>query len=605
MRAISRFLIVALIASVLALIEPASAEEITVGPVEYHHPVDAKVIAEFRAPTTPYGPGHRGIKYQTESGTVVGAAAAGEVIFAGTVAGEQHVTLRHADGRLSSYSYLDKVTVASGQWVTSGQTVGHSGEMLHVGMREGGKYIDPLLFFGTVVLTVVLVPENEPGGELWSAAHEAAQLALAVAFDNSGFGFGSVWSAMASFGDDLLAGLGGLSSFGLVFANWVIENLVDPVLTVVLTVISTALLIGLGPELYGLLLAHSPIELVRHLYQSTLEWWESRRDCTPASTQPTAPPQRRVAVLVDGFDSESAGGNIGNLPLKNLGYDPTDVLRFSYEGGRTPALQSDEITEVSLELADIPISSYDKNSSRRQLADKGVLLAELLTEVASNTPSGLEVDLYAHSQGGIVLRLALDNLAATPEGLAVIERLGLVATIDSPHAGADLAAVATILTSNPLVGAGVAISPLENKDPNRATNLNQLATGSEFMKQLTQQELPAGPNYYALAASADLTVPASHARLEGATNVTVWAGAKNPHSSVIKHSSTERELALALADMAPTCVAFLSFLGNLVTTTAVEIGSTVVGIAAGAIATRSFGGLRLLDNGTSQLSPGY
>ena len=57
------------------------------GPVVvYRPPVTAPILDPFRPPTTPYGPGNRGIEYATVPGTSVGAAADGVVVFAGPVA---------------------------------------------------------------------------------------------------------------------------------------------------------------------------------------------------------------------------------------------------------------------------------------------------------------------------------------------------------------------------------------------------------------------------------------------------------------------------------------------------------------------------------------
>ena len=53
----------------------------------YRPPVDSPVHDPFRAPDTPYGPGHRGIEYDTAPGTPVAAVTQGTVVFAGDVAG--------------------------------------------------------------------------------------------------------------------------------------------------------------------------------------------------------------------------------------------------------------------------------------------------------------------------------------------------------------------------------------------------------------------------------------------------------------------------------------------------------------------------------------
>lgn len=125
--------------------------------VLYSPPVDAPVAEPFRAPSTPYGPGNRGIDYAVVPGTRVHAAAAGTVVFAGQVAGELYVTLRHADGIRTSYSYLARLAVTAGERVARGQPLGVTSGRFQVGARSGDTYIDPAsLWEGP--LRVFLVP---------------------------------------------------------------------------------------------------------------------------------------------------------------------------------------------------------------------------------------------------------------------------------------------------------------------------------------------------------------------------------------------------------------------------------------------------------------
>jgi nicotinate-nucleotide adenylyltransferase len=110
-------------------------------------PVPGVVVRPF-APLGPYA-GHWGIDLQAEAGTPVVAVAAGVVTFAGPVAGRLSVTVHHGGGVRTSYSYLSSVSVAGGQAVTAGTTLGASGsdngiEALHLSLRVGQGYVDPL-----------------------------------------------------------------------------------------------------------------------------------------------------------------------------------------------------------------------------------------------------------------------------------------------------------------------------------------------------------------------------------------------------------------------------------------------------------------------------
>lgn len=116
---------------------------------EYRPPVDAPIADPFRAPSGPYGPGNRGIEYATPSGTQIRSIGPGVVLFAGQVGGQLFVTIRHADGLRSSYSWLASIGVAVGQQVAASEVLGTSAERFHLGVRmPDGTYIDPASLFG-------------------------------------------------------------------------------------------------------------------------------------------------------------------------------------------------------------------------------------------------------------------------------------------------------------------------------------------------------------------------------------------------------------------------------------------------------------------------
>ena len=114
----------------------------------YRPPVSAPVLDGFRPPPGPFAAGNRGIEYETSPGTPVGAIAAGRVVFAGSVGGSRHVTVLHADGLRSSYSFLETIEVAVDDRILAGQSVGRSTSRLHLGVRAGAAYLDPALLFG-------------------------------------------------------------------------------------------------------------------------------------------------------------------------------------------------------------------------------------------------------------------------------------------------------------------------------------------------------------------------------------------------------------------------------------------------------------------------
>ncbi|MBF4623967.1 M23 family metallopeptidase [Clavibacter sp. VKM Ac-2872] len=128
-------------------------------------PVDPPhaITRPFQAPTTAYGPGHRGIDIAAPPGAAVRAPADGTVSFAGFVVDRPAVSIRHADGLVSS---LEPVVpaVAAGDVVVAGQVVGtlaaeprHEPDGgLHLGARLHGDYVDPALLLAALRHAVLL-----------------------------------------------------------------------------------------------------------------------------------------------------------------------------------------------------------------------------------------------------------------------------------------------------------------------------------------------------------------------------------------------------------------------------------------------------------------
>jgi murein DD-endopeptidase MepM/ murein hydrolase activator NlpD len=125
----------------------AGAARAPSGPARYRPPVEAPVTDGFRAPTSVYGAGNRGLEYGTTPGQPVGAIGPGTVVFAGTIAHRLYVTVRHPDGLRSSYSYLSTIEVRVGEVVTVGQRMGTAGTRFHLGVRRGDRYLDPASLF--------------------------------------------------------------------------------------------------------------------------------------------------------------------------------------------------------------------------------------------------------------------------------------------------------------------------------------------------------------------------------------------------------------------------------------------------------------------------
>lgn len=125
---------------------PAQIPVITPEPdqARWRHPVDARIVDFFRAPSGPYSPGNRGLEYDTQAGQVVVAVAAGTVTFAGLVGGQRFVVVAHSLELRSTYAYLADIEVSIGDVVVGGQPLATAARHFHLTARLRNRYVDPL-----------------------------------------------------------------------------------------------------------------------------------------------------------------------------------------------------------------------------------------------------------------------------------------------------------------------------------------------------------------------------------------------------------------------------------------------------------------------------
>jgi hypothetical protein len=462
----------------------------------YEPPVDAPVADAFRPPASPWGAGNRGLKYATSPGTTVRAVGPGEVVFAGPVAGALHVTVLHPDGLRTSYSFLEQIGVRLGQRVQRGEAVGTAGEVLHLGARRGDAYLDPASLFEPGRTRVRLVPFDEPLG--WGRHGERSALRQLVA------GAGGAARAVARDAVDGLAH--GMALAGHLWS----QSPLNPV---------------------GL-----PLEVLRVVGEAQRD---AARPCTASDVAAPRPTGRRVGVLVGGLGSSSDRAAIDGLDVAALGYRDGDVVRFSYAGGRVPAGPS------PVEGPERPYRSTDTHGDVRRAAAH---LADLV-EAAVRAAAGAPVDVLAHSLGGLVARLALEELAAR-HGEAWLEQVDLLVTLGTPHEGADLATMVDALgrtTTGTLAVGGL-------------DAITDLGAGSVAVGQLSEVSDVVAPQAgspvvrtVSIAASGDLVVAVPRTRLAGATSVVVTAGGLDAHDRLPATAAATREVALALAGLPPTC----------------------------------------------------
>jgi Peptidase family M23/PGAP1-like protein len=464
----------------------------------------AGVITDrFRPPPTPYAAGNRGLDYATVPGSPIVASASGVVVFAGPVAQTLHVTIQHPDGLRTTYSFLARVAVAVGQRVAQAQVVGVAGAVLHFGVRDReGDYLDPeALFAGRAEAHLIPGPDDGAPPLAPDSTGEARQL-LGIVREVAG-------------------------------------RLTGP-------------LGAMAEEELSLVPSVSAYRLARELDAFRRSQW----GCTLASVRVPPPSHRRIAVLVGGIGTTDTGAAVDRVDTNRLGYAPSDVLRFSYAGGRVASRSAPRGA-----LATIPATHYQVADTEAELQVSASRLVDLLDQVATAAP-GVAVDVIAHSQGGVVARLAVDQAIATHRLPA---HLGLIVTIASPHQGDD-AATADQAAASPsarlVVRAAVGGSGL-GLDPDGVSEA-ELSQVSMVASQLSRP-VPTGVRVLSIGASGDLTVPWVRTLAGGATSVLVDLEGPSAHDRLPAAPATTRAIALALAGRAPACVALSTGVREVVT----------------------------------------
>src|SRR2546430_7076206 len=174
-------------------------------------------------------------------------------------------------------------------------------------------------------------------------------------------------------------------------------------------------------------------------------------------------------MAVGGIDSAGAPRD-PTFPLdtRALGYHDDEVVYFSYapDGG-----------------------AYRASHTRGDLQAAGYRLSEQLKRSQREHP-GREVDLIAHSQGGVVVDVFLQDFydAADP----AYPPIGTIVTLSSPHEGAPLATAAADWRASPVGRALVeaAEERLPVAPPSSAPSVRQLDEHSCFLRYLWDNPMP-------------------------------------------------------------------------------------------------------------------
>ncbi len=227
----------------------------------------------------------------------------------------------------------------------------------------------------------------------------------------------------------------------------------------------------------------------------------------------------------------------------------------------------------------IEANVYDSHDTTGDLATAASRLSNLLDQVALANP-GVPVDVYAHSQGGVVTHLAMADRWAPPP-----DEVDLVATMGSPHEGTDFATAAAALERSPGGRAGLrAIANVWDPGVSRGSESSVLGMAeTSTISRGAQRPLPAGIRTLTLGARGDVIVPAGHTRLVGIDHRTLSLTGFWAHSELPGAPETTRELALGLAGRAPTCESWLDGLNDAAIPEAISYGEDLVGAAAAGV----------------------
>lgn len=111
-------------------------------------PVSGAVVEHFRAPTCLRCAGRRGVVIASAPASEVRAVQPGTVSYAGQVAHRLYVVIDLAPTVKVTYGWLDAAVVSKGQSVHRGDPIGRAGSRTYLGVRIGGRYVEPLGYLG-------------------------------------------------------------------------------------------------------------------------------------------------------------------------------------------------------------------------------------------------------------------------------------------------------------------------------------------------------------------------------------------------------------------------------------------------------------------------
>lgn len=519
---------------------PATASVMRSEELDYRPPSDEPIIDRFRPPVQRWEPGNRGIDYGTAAGATVRAAADGRVVFAGEVGGALHVTVEHADRLRTTYSFLASTPLSRGDRIGRGDPIGAAAGPFHFGVRTpDGTYLDPeLVLAGEVAAVVVLVPGADEGEDPLDGRERRSLL------ETIGETGAAALAHLARTG----AGVSGLIAHGVVTAG------------------SAAVVVRMA--------------------LATARWVRQRDDCTPPSVNAPRAVGRRIAIEVSGLGTASSSNSAWEFDTATIGYAPDDVVRFSYRGGRVP--DADDVgapeSTATRVVAGAQVTTFSSIDSQQSVAVSADRLARLIAATAAENP-GVPIDVLAHSQGGVVARLAIGR--ASERG-RLPGSVATLVTVGSPHGGAPLATGASAMRLSPtgrLVLDELRATGVAGALDDRLPAVTDLASTSDLLREVRSRELPEHVRFVSLGGSGDLIVPGvatvdPRADDQRILPTAIGTGA---HAALTSDARTTREISLAVAGLPLTCQSLAEAVGAYLEAQTVSLVETTTTLSAAAV----------------------
>jgi hypothetical protein len=278
-------------------------------------------------------------------------------------------------------------------------------------------------------------------------------------------------------------------------------------------------------------LAWRPVPQVRRLLALPRIAGDYRRPCARPSAISSSlpPPDRNIAVAVAGIGSKTAGSLAADLyeyGPERLGYRPSKLYWFSYRGLRGPHLHE----------------PYRRADTYRNLELAALRLRRLMLALGRRYP-GADVDLFAHSQGGIVARLYLESQAAAWNPR--LPRVAHLVSFATPNRGAPLAGLVGDLgrteAGRPLVNALSRWSRSGASIPDPLSPaVSELAPGSSLLRAAARQDVAYGTQVLTLTSPFDLVVPSDRAGIPGKLNRVVPSIGWDAHAAIVRSEPARR-----------------------------------------------------------------